>query len=123
MIEIKVNSYPPSTNQLYNRNKNGSVRLSDKHRIFREMVLFDSMLEKEIENYPVEVEILVEAPDKRKRDLDNIGKVVLDSLVAAKVIKDDSNKYVNSIRIANTGFLCDGVGKTTIRIKSSDKGA
>ena len=54
---------------------------------------------------------------------ENIGKVVLDRLVAAKVIKDVSNKYVNSIRIANTGFSCDGVGKTTIKIKSIEMGA
>lgn len=120
MIEIEVKAYPPSTNQLYKRNKNGSVRLSEKHQIFRDMVFVASRFKEKITKYPVEIEILVLAPDNRKRDLDNIGKVVLDSLVNAQVLEDDSNKYVNSLRIANIGFLCDGVGHTSIKIKNSD---
>lgn len=32
-------------------------------------------------------------------------------------------RRINSLRIANIGFLCDGVGKTTIEIKNSDREA
>ena len=121
MIEIEVKAYPPSTNQLYKRNKNGSLRLSDKHQMFRNMMFVNSRFKEKITKYPVEVEILVLAPDNRRRDLDNISKVVLDSLVNAGVLKDDSNKFINDLRIANIGFLCDGVGKTIVKIKTSDR--
>lgn len=84
------------------------------------MVFVASRFKEKITKYPVEVEILVSAPDNRKRDLDNLAKVVLDSLVNARVLEDDSNKHINNLRIANIGFLCDGVGKTTIKIKSID---
>jgi len=120
MIQIDINAYPPSTNQIYKRNSKGGLRLSEKHEMFRNMVFIASRFKEKITKYPVEVEILVSAPDNRKRDLDNLAKVVLDSLVNAKVLEDDSNKHINSFRIANIGFLCDGVGKTTIKIKSID---
>lgn len=122
MIEIEINAYPPSTNKLYKRNKNGSIRLSPNHEMFRNMVFINSRSKEKVTKYPVEVEILLYAPDNRKRDIDNVNKVVLDSLVNAGVLDDDSNKFINSLRVANIGFLCDGVGKTILRIKYNDTG-
>lgn len=37
------------------------------------------------------------APDRRKRDLDNLIKPVLDILVKGQVIKDDSDRHVKRI--------------------------
>lgn len=39
---------------------------------------------------PVSVSVLVVRPDRRKRDLDNLLKAVLDTLVLLGVIEDDS---------------------------------
>ena len=79
--------------------------------MFRNMVFVASRFKPKVDKYPVEVEILVQAPDNRRRDLDNLLKVCLDSLVNAGVLQDDSNKCLYSLRISNTGFLCDGVGR------------
>lgn len=119
MIEIHIDAYPPSANQLYKRNRNSSVRLSEKHLMFRNMVFVNSRFKEKVTKYPVSIEILLFAPDNRKRDLDNVNKVVLDSLVNAGVLTDDSNKHINDLRTSNIGFLCDGVGKTIIRIKTN----
>lgn len=47
----------------------------------------------------VSISIGLVAPDKRRRDADNCGKAVMDALVKAAVIKDDSNKYVRRITL------------------------
>ena len=48
-----------------------------------------------------EVSILIGlvAPDKRARDADNTLKCILDLLVKAGVIKDDSNRFVRRITV------------------------
>ena len=38
---------------------------------------------------PVQVTIIASPPDKRKRDLDNLGKIIFDSLTKAGVYTDD----------------------------------
>ncbi|QIG74570.1 holliday junction resolvase RusA-like protein [Rhizobium phage RHph_Y25] len=45
----------------------------------------------------VSISIGLVAPDKRARDLDNLFKGLLDVLVKAGVIKDDSQKYVRKL--------------------------
>ena len=45
----------------------------------------------------VSISIGIVAPDKRARDIDNLIKPVLDVLVKALVIKDDSSKYVRKV--------------------------
>lgn len=52
------------------------------------------------------LEILVYVPDKRKRDIDNLLKVLLDSLKSACVFKDDSQ--VKEIYISHEGQIKDG---------------
>jgi crossover junction endodeoxyribonuclease RusA len=39
------------------------------------------------------------APDKRARDADNTLKCLLDVLVKAQVIRDDSNRYVRKVTV------------------------
>ncbi len=43
---------------------------------------------------PVRVRMLLSPPDRRRRDGDNLEKAVMDSLVKAGVIQDDSLAYV-----------------------------
>ena len=82
--------YPPSLNRYY-RHWGARVLISREGRIYRENVeaiirtlgtkKFDSKTSLTIDVYP---------PDSRRRDLDNINKALLDALVSAKLLKDDS---------------------------------
>jgi crossover junction endodeoxyribonuclease RusA len=49
---------------------------------------------------PVEIHAVVCPPDKRKRDLDNLWKCVLDLLCQHKIIKDDSFDCVRALYIS-----------------------
>ena len=54
---------------------------------------------KRIDKYPIKLKIAWYEPDNR-RDVDNITfavKFILDELVSAGIIKDDSRKYVSAI--------------------------
>jgi Holliday junction resolvase RusA-like endonuclease len=42
----------------------------------------------------VRVRMYLSPPDRRTRDGDNLEKAIMDALVRARVIKDDSLKYV-----------------------------
>lgn len=84
-MEIEL-PWPPSTNT-YWRNVNGKVLISKAGRRYRRDVALlargrmEGRLSVTIEAFP---------PDKRKRDLDNILKALLDSLEKAGVYEDDS---------------------------------
>jgi crossover junction endodeoxyribonuclease RusA len=43
---------------------------------------------------PVRMYMLLSPPDRRRRDGDNLEKAIMDALVKAGVIRDDSLKYV-----------------------------
>lgn len=48
---------------------------------------------------PVRVEIQLCAPDRRKRDGDNLMKCLFDTLVTNRVIEDDSNAIVRGFSV------------------------
>ena len=83
--------WPPSINHYWRHTKNGHY-ISSEGQSYRKIVYFachrlqgliskESRLRMSIEAYP---------PDKRRRDLDNILKALLDSLEHAGVYDDDS---------------------------------
>lgn len=92
MIELYL-PYPPSLNTLYSHTKYG-VYLSKKGRLYQDTI------EAEIEsqggisaqnlNSRLSVSVILFAPDRRKRDLDNYCKCLLDSLTKAGLWLDDS---------------------------------
>mgnify|MGYP003140348797 FL=1 len=55
----------------------------------------------------VEVDIQAYPPDRRKRDLDNIQKILLDSLQAAGIYKDDCQ--VDKITISRGPVVPEGM--------------
>lgn len=58
------------------------------------------------------VHIKAYPPDKRKRDLDNLPKGVLDALTNASVWKDDSQ--VDDLRVTRERIVKDGLVEITI---------
>lgn len=87
--------YPPSVNH-YWRHYRGRVVISQKGRAYRERVL--ALLARGYGNGPrkppsggrIALEMNAFPPDRRRRDLDNIQKAILDSLEHGGVYEDDS---------------------------------
>lgn len=83
--------YPPSINHYYCRSKN-SVYLTKASSLYiREVLLtVKSRIKFGFGNQKVNVTLLIYPPDRRKRDLDNILKCVLDVVQKLGVYDDDS---------------------------------
>jgi len=83
-------SLPPSTNALW-RTWRGRVHRSQRYNAWRESDGWELAIQRPAKVAgPVQVVIVAGKPDRRRRDVDNLGKAVLDLLVAHQVIEDDS---------------------------------
>lgn len=85
--------FPPSTNTYY-RNVNGTMKISAKGRIYKD-VCYGDVLEQHGIFKPftgkVRVTVDLHPPCNRRRDLDNFaGKALYDALTHANVWMDDS---------------------------------
>jgi len=86
--------YPPSVNRYWRRVGNRTV-LSKAARVFRKRVADLWFVQKCVfrrdgfDDHPVALKLVAQPPDRRKRDLDNLCKAVLDGLQAARIIGDD----------------------------------
>jgi Holliday junction resolvase RusA-like endonuclease len=82
---------------------NKPVLITDpkKQAIMKEITLKLSRMKK-VNDYPVCVETIFHLSDKRNRDLDGMTATVMDCLVKAGILQDDSIKYVNRLEI---GFI------------------
>ena len=87
MIEKEL-PYPPTINNYYVRSKYGAIFINQKGRSYRAAVQYNMRHEKPIEG-KIKLHIDVFPPDKKKRDMDNLNKCLLDSLQNTGVIKDD----------------------------------
>ena len=91
MIEINL-PWPPSVNHVWRR-VGSKTLLSAEGRKYRESVgqhcLLGRIAGKRLEGR-LSVKILVNPPDRRRRDIDNLTKVPLDALTHAAVWEDDS---------------------------------
>lgn len=79
--------YPPSVNHYY-RNVRGRTLISQEGRIYRSRVAVLATVCEPLAG-SLRLELDVHPPDRRRRDLDNALKAVLDSLQHAGVYKDD----------------------------------
>lgn len=83
--------FPPSTNTYY-RNVAGRTLISAKGREFRRAVADAVLLQRRGASLtdPLNVTVTLFPPDRRKRDLDNVGgKALLDAMQHAGVYADD----------------------------------
>lgn len=82
--------WPPSMNR-YWRTFQGRMIISAEGREYRKAVADQVLIQRGAKHFEGKLTVMIEAwrPDKRKRDLDNLLKAVLDSLTHAGVWADD----------------------------------
>ncbi|WP_288076990.1 RusA family crossover junction endodeoxyribonuclease [Pseudomonas sp.] len=103
--------WPPSVNRYY-RTVLGRMLISKEGREYRKAI-------EQLVSVPVmftgRVAVTVEchAPDRRRRDLDNLGKCLFDSLTHAGVWEDDSQ--IDDMRIVRAGVMPRGMVRVEIR--------
>ena len=100
--------WPPTVNTFYSVNK-GRKLISKKGRAYKKEAGY--FLKAKGLTGPIAVEIACNPPDKRKRDLDNILKPLLDVMTENGVYEDDSQ--INYLLI----YKCSEVEKGTVEIK------
>lgn len=112
MVEFQL-PYPPSVNH-YWRRVGARTLISRGGRAFRQAVcsLLAARGVRPLTG-PLEVEVLVHPPDRRRRDIDNVQKALLDALQHGGAYADDSQ----IVRLAiEKGEPMEG-GQTIVRIK------
>lgn len=82
--------YPPSNNTYY-RNVRGRTLISEKGRHYRAAVGIQLLVERATKlNGRLSLHIIAKQPDKRRHDLDNICKGLLDAMQHGGLYDDDS---------------------------------
>lgn len=95
-MKLEVNHWPPSVNQMY-RTYRGRMLLSKRGREFMSSALAELGYCHTTLTCRLAVTITVYPPDRRRRDLDNLLKGVLDLLTKGQVMVDDSQ--IDDLRI------------------------
>ena len=90
MLSIEL-PWPPSINHYWRHTKNGHY-ISDEGKDYRKLVFYYCQKHKQKFDKDARLAVHIEAhpPDRRKRDLDNVLKSLLDALQHAGVYEDDS---------------------------------
>lgn len=99
--------WPPTVNHYYTIDRGRKI-LSSKGRAFKTeslLTMLSDGVKKGLKG-PYSVWIQVRPPDRRKRDLDNLLKPVLDSLTEYGVIDDDSQ--ITDLRITRYSRIAGG---------------
>ncbi len=105
--------WPPTANTYWRRRGN-CYFITPKGIDYREFTILKCRLAEEsfIDGQRLAVSIHAYPPDKRRRDLDNILKCLLDSLQKAKVYEDDSQ--IDALLIMR---MPERLGKVVVAIK------
>lgn len=105
MIELSL-PYPPSVNTYYRHITKGKLAgrtlISEKGREYRETVKAQIGAVDALRGR-LALSIVLYPPDRRRRDIDNVLKALLDSLTHAGVWEDDSQ--IKSLSIVMTETL------------------
>ena len=112
MINIEL-PYPPTVNHYY-RHVGYKTLISKDGRNYRKTVCVAMMIAKvKTMTGPVALTIDVYPPDRRRRDLDNLLKSLIDSLEHGGAFKDDSQ----IVKITATKHEPTKGGKAIVRIE------
>ena len=103
-LEITL-PWPPTVNTYY-RNFNGRSIISKKGREYRVAVAEQVLIQRAAKHldHAVKVEIKAYRPDRRRRDLDNLLKSLLDAMTHAGVMSDD--ELIEDLRV----YWADEIG-------------
>lgn len=111
--------YPPSVNGLYVTGRDGRKHLTRQHVDFRKQIRLDVLEQCGIPQAiksSAELTITLTPGDRRKRDIDNGLKAILDGLQKARLINDD--KQIKKLNVVmNERDLSQG-GKCQIMLKA-----
>lgn len=103
--------FPPTVNTYWRRVGN-STKISEKGRKYARDIAWLTRGQKIQDGKRVSVLVEAFMPDKRSRDLDNLFKALLDSLVKAGVLVDDS--IIDELRIVRREVVKNGLVKVHI---------
>ena len=84
--------WPPSVNKIWATTKKGNWYETKVSKDFKEFVIYYARSKKLTAFKPADrifFKMLAFPPDNRRRDLDNLAKVVCDAMQDAKIYKDD----------------------------------
>lgn len=110
LIHISL-PWPPSVNHYWRRNAGWGMHISDEGKAYQNAVGkacrgLDGVMGR------VTVNVVAYPPDKRKRDLDNIFKALLDALNSTGMIEDDS--LIDDLHIVRAERVAGGRVDVTI---------
>ena len=91
MVTTIVLPWPPSVNSCW-RTVNGRTMVSKKGRIYKQAATRAVLAAGAYKHLPgrLRVKLTAYPPDRRRRDIDNLTKLALDSMQVAGVYLDDS---------------------------------
>lgn len=110
--------FPPTVNHYYVKTRRG-IFISKKGRQFRELVAdaINEQLPGVTLDYRLQVDVILHPRDKRKRDIDNYNKALLDAITIAGLWNDDSQID----QLFNYRGEIVKLGKCIVRIKPAEK--
>ena len=107
MVEFSV-PYPPSANRIWRQGK-GRLHKSKEYQDWLALSAWEMRAQlgpKQVITQPFKLELRVNRPDKRKRDLDNLLKPILDLIGHYGLIENDSLCHWIDARWKGQGEWC-----------------
>ena len=104
--------YPPSINHYYGRKRGGNLFVQQAGVVFRMATAVAARkicpqgMKSPRMTGRIKVRIDLFPPDRRRRDLDNVLKCLLDALMYAGCYEDDSQ--IDDLRVVRCGVVKDG---------------
>jgi len=117
LIAKVVLPYPPSINHYWLTARGGRRYISPEGNTFRQWTLVTCRTQQipSFGDSEIRLDITINPPDRRRRDVDNVLKVLLDALQAARVY--DNDYQVQRLSIERGPPL--GNGRCTVTIEST----
>ena len=116
MIDLTL-PWPPTINHFYGRTRTGRTYITKAGKAYQKEVLW-LLTQEEYRTVDTECGVLIEAlpPDNRRRDIDNIQKVLLDTLQQGNqpVLRDDC--LISDLRIVRQKYAGE-MTKGTVKVK------